>query len=322
MVRALPAPAGTLTPASKADRADLHARAQGWLLAQCAVFTPADVRRLGIALRHVVDPDSVLADERDATDRSTFWVRADGDGIVYRFGGVTDPVTAATLTTFVDAHCAPRPHLEESTGVPVPDPRTAEVRRGHAFADLVALAVNADPTVSGGIGVQLVVTTTLDTLQARPGQLGVRCATTETSHPLSAATTRRLACDASVIPMILGAASEPLDVGRATRTIPTGIRRALNVRDGGCAFPGCTRPHRWADAHHIHHWADGGPTTVTNLVLLCGHHHDLIHHTPWAVTITNGRPVFTPPPETGRPPPRPPRPPRPDDGPPPPRAPV
>ena len=54
----------------------------------------------------------------------------------------------------------------------------------------------------------------------------------------------------------------------------------------------------WADAHHIWHWADGGPTNLNNLDLLCGHHHDLIHHTPWTVTITNGRPVFTPPPHT------------------------
>ena len=186
------------------------------------------------------------------------------------------------------------------------DPRTPDRRRGHASADLVALAANADPTVSGGINVQLVVTTTLDTLKARPGQLGVRCATTETGHPLSAATTRRLACDATVIPMVLGSASEPLDVGRATRTIPTGIRRALSTRDGGCACPGCTRPPRWADGHHIQHWADGGPTTLTNLVLLCGHHHDLIHHTGWTVRITSGRPVFPPPKQPGRdrPPPR------------------
>ncbi len=322
MVRALPVPSGPLTPSAAADRADLRPRAQQWLLEQCATFAPSDVRRLGVALRHVVDPDGVLADEREAKDRASFWVRADGDGITYRFGGTTDPVTAATLATFIDAHSAPRPYVDETTGARAADPRTAETRRGHAFIDLVNLAVNADPAVSGGIGVQLVVTITMDTLQAQLGGRGVRCATTETGHPLSAATTRRLACDATVIPMVLGAASELLDVGRATRTIPIGIRRALNERDGGCAFPGCTRPRRWADAHHIHHWADGGPTTLTNLVLLCGHHHDLIHHTRWAVRITAGRPVFTPPPDTRRSPQAHGRPPSPDSGRPPPRAPV
>jgi hypothetical protein len=102
---------------------------------------------------------------------------------------------------------------------------------------------------------------------------------------------------------------EPLDVGRATRTIPPAIRRALILRDGGCAFPGCTRPPRWTDAHHIQHWADGGPTKLTNLVLLCGHHHDTIHHTPWTVRITHGHPEFHPPNTRdpnprGRPPPQ------------------
>src|SRR6476646_5024214 len=194
MVRALPVPSGTVTPAQVAD---LRSRAQAWLLGQCGSFTPADVRRLGVALRHVVDPDGVLADERDAAARSSFWVRAEGDGVAYRFGGVTDPVTAAQLTTFVDAHSAPRPAVDEETGERVVDPRTADQRRGQAFTDLVALAVNADPGVSGGVGVQLVVTTTLDTLRAhldepgaasQLGQLGVRCAQTESGQFLSAAT--------------------------------------------------------------------------------------------------------------------------------------
>ena len=137
MVRALPAAPGTSTPTSRAELGDLHARAQAWLLGQCATFTPTDVRRLGIALRHVVDPNGVLADERDATDRAVFWVRAEENGIVYRFGGRTDPVTAAALSTFIDAHAAPHPRVDEVTGERVDDPRTPEVRRGHAFTDLV-----------------------------------------------------------------------------------------------------------------------------------------------------------------------------------------
>src|SRR5215212_4840076 len=122
-----------------------------------------------------------------------------------------------------------------------------------------------------------------------------RMAVTETGVPLSAGLARRLACDATVIPMVLGSASEPLDVGRATRLIPPAIRRALIARDRGCAFPGCRRPPRWCDAHHIQHWADGGPTSLVNLVLLCDFHHDVIHHGQWTVTITDGRPVFVPP---------------------------
>jgi hypothetical protein len=117
----------------------------------------------------------------------------------------------------------------------------------------------------------------------------------ETGTTLSAGRARVLACDATIIPTVLGSASEPLDIGRATRVVPPALRRALITRDAGCAFPGCRRPARWADAHHIRHWADGGPTALNNLVLLCNHHHDVIHHTHWEVAIVDGRPVFTPP---------------------------
>ena len=299
VIRALP------QQGTPAERRDLHGRAQTWLLDQCATFAPTDVRRLGLHLRHVLDPDDVLADERDASARTSFWVKPDADGITYRFGGTTDSVTGSQLSTFIDTHSAPRPHLDEHTGAPAPDPRTPDQRRGDAFSDLVNLATNADPTTSGAVSTQLIITTTVATLQTQLGERGTPCALTETGQPLSAGTIRKLACDAQLIPILLGAHSEPLDVGRATRTIPTSIRRALIVRDKHCAFPSCTRPARWANAHHITHWADNGPTALNNLVLLCGHHHDLIHHSAWTVTITAGRPVFTPPPP-GSPPPRPP----------------
>ncbi|MFH1105278.1 MAG: HNH endonuclease signature motif containing protein [Actinomycetota bacterium] len=66
-------------------------------------------------------------------------------------------------------------------------------------------------------------------------------------------------------------------MGRATRTIPPAIRRALEARDRGCTHPGCGRPHRWCDAHHITHWAAGGGTNLNNLRLLCRRHHRIAH---------------------------------------------
>ncbi len=93
---------------------------------------------------------------------------------------------------------------------------------------------------------------------------------------VSAETSRRMACDSSVVHWHENDAGEPLNIGRKTRSIPPAIRRALKRRDGGCRFPGCSST-RFVDAHHIRHWADGGETSMNNLVLLCRRHHRLVH---------------------------------------------
>ncbi len=131
---------------------------------------------------------------------------------------------------------------------------------------------------------QMIVLTTLDNLRnnapttvppllAAPGVCGV----TETGTELSGAELRKLACDARVVPVVMGGASEVLDVGRATRTIPPAIRRALIARDQGCVWPGCERAPIHCDGHHIQHWIDDGPTCPTNLALLCHSHHHRLH---------------------------------------------
>jgi len=93
---------------------------------------------------------------------------------------------------------------------------------------------------------------------------------------IAAETARRVSCDAGLVHWLEHADGEPLSIGRKSRTIPPAIRRALQRRDGGCRFPGCTNS-RFVDAHHIQHWADGGDTAMDNLVLLCRHHHRLVH---------------------------------------------
>ncbi|HEY2175541.1 MAG TPA: DUF222 domain-containing protein, partial [Mycobacteriales bacterium] len=144
---------------------------------------------------------------------------------------------------------------------------------------------------SGGQRPQVTVTLDYDTLRKQIGTADLGW-----GGPVTPATARRIACDAQLIPVLLGGAGQPLDVGRASHTIPVGIRRALVARDRGCAFPGCDRPAAWCDGHHIQHWADGGPTALTNLVLLCGHHHRTIHHHGWQARIVDGLPEFLPPP--------------------------
>jgi hypothetical protein len=111
--------------------------------------------------------------------------------------------------------------------------------------------------------------------------------TLEAGPPIAGDTARRLGCDASLVRMVESAAGEPLDVGRRMRTVPPAIRRALERRDGGCRFPGCTN-RRHVDAHHVHHWADGGETSLQNLVLLCRRHHRLVHEGGFAVRAVDG----------------------------------
>lgn len=95
---------------------------------------------------------------------------------------------------------------------------------------------------------------------------------------LAPATARRLACEAAIIPMVMGGASQPLDVGRRRYRITRAQRLALVGRDGGCVWPGCDRPPGWCEAHHLDEWLrDDGPTDLANLVLLCSRHHHDVH---------------------------------------------
>ncbi len=98
----------------------------------------------------------------------------------------------------------------------------------------------------------------------------------ENGPHVTAETSRRIACDCSSTVIKEDEQREPLSIGRRSRSIPPPMRRALKARDGGCRFPGCTN-HKFVDGHHIVHWADGGETSLDNLVLLCRHHHHLVH---------------------------------------------
>lgn len=137
---------------------------------------------------------------------------------------------------------------------------------------------------------QLAVTIPLDWLrdQTGHGQL-------DSGRALDPATARRLACDANLIPVVLGSRSEPVELGRAAYAVTEALRRLLTLRDRGCAHPGCSRRANRTHAHHIRHWIDGGPTDPDNLVLLCRYHHHLAHHGGWQIQMINGRPWFTPP---------------------------
>jgi hypothetical protein len=147
----------------------------------------------------------------------------------------------------------------------------------HKRADAMAvifesfLAHGAE-AMSGGERHQVVVHVSAETLQAGGGH---HCEI-EDGPAVAAETARRLACDASLVAIVEDEKGEPLNVGRKTRSIPPALQRALNARDKGCRFPGCTHK-KYTDAHHIQHWAHGGETKMSNLVTLCRFHHRKVH---------------------------------------------
>jgi len=114
--------------------------------------------------------------------------------------------------------------------------------------------------------------------------------------PVTAGTIRKIACDADIIPVLLGTEGRVLDIGRTSRIFPPHIRKAITARDKGCTFPGCTIPSPWCEAHHIDYWSHGGPTSTDNGVLLCSHHHHLIHKEQWTIQTRAGTPRYIPPP--------------------------
>jgi hypothetical protein len=114
-----------------------------------------------------------------------------------------------------------------------------------------------------------------------PGRTGANASGTD----LPESTVRTLCCDPVIRTVVLDSLGNPVDLGRSTRLVPKGLRRALEVRDGGCVFPGCDAPSAWCDSHHVVHWADGGPTSARNLASLCRHHHGVTHRKSWTMTV-------------------------------------
>jgi hypothetical protein len=210
--------------------------------------------------------------------------------------GELDPVTGQTVITALravqDADVRSREgHRSGEKHGPSADPdtRAPAQRRADALGEICRqwLDLSDRPLVSGERP-HVVVTMDIASLERRAGRL----LDLEDVGRIDGETARQLACDATVSRVITDAASQPLDVGRKTKVVPPALRRAVAVRDGGCAFPGCQRPSSWCDAHHVRHWADGGTTSLANLVLLCRRHHRLVHHRRFTVEMTNERPRF------------------------------
>ncbi|MDN5931960.1 MAG: HNH endonuclease [Pseudonocardia sp.] len=172
------------------------------------------------------------------------------------------------------------------------DDPTAAQRQAEALADVCGYVLDHGDNVpeTGGRRPQVTVLIRLEDLEQR-----ARAAMLDFGGTITPASLRMLACDANVIPIVMGGKGQPLDVGLSTRVIPDGLRRAVTARDRGCAHPGCDRPPSWCDIHHVDFWGHHGPTEINNLVMLCKAHHRQVHHTEWLVRIRTGLPEFVPP---------------------------
>ncbi|MEL4320337.1 DUF222 domain-containing protein [Leifsonia sp. YIM 134122] len=171
--------------------------------------------------------------------------------------------------------------------------RTLAQMRADALADIARHVIGCEETTIDAT-TAVVVRMDVDDL-ADPDSVGV--ATIDgIAQPISAATARCLAASAGIIPLVLGGDSVPLDLGRSQRLFSRSQKIALAERDGGCAFPDCTRPPQFCDAHHIRWWdRHHGSTDIANGVLLCSYHHHLLHREGWAIRVVENRTWFTPP---------------------------
>jgi len=250
-----------------------------------------DPRRLRIIAQRLVanlDPDgpSPAEDASPTTPvQGELWLRDRRDGGVGSQGWL-DAEHGSTVRALIEQLAARRPGTEDA-----PETRTVPQRHADALIELCdrARATDEFPTTAGEPP-HVTVTIDWDALRT-----GLGAAVLDYGQLISAGDARRLACDCKLIPVVLASDSEPLDVGRAMRTVPLGIRRALIARDGGCSFPGCDRPPGLCAAHHTRHWIDLGETSVANCCLLCPAHHQQVHRQGWDITIYGGRVEFRPP---------------------------
>src|SRR5947208_2370564 len=201
-----------------------------------------------------------------------------GELLIQALAAARETLYQRTHRTFVGAGCAPDGPADVSAEtrvveMPMEDPPTFEQQQADALALLAETALHhgIDPGAPGE-RYQVVVHVDAPALADpdAPGQ-----SVLESGEHVSAETSRRLACDASRVVMQHARDGRIVEVAAKSRTIPPALRRALHHRDRGCRFPGCGV--RFGQGHHIRHWAQGGPTTLSNLAMLCRRHHRAVH---------------------------------------------
>ena len=234
--------------------------------------------------RHANDPEGYAAEQAQRVVERSLTLSSGESGLVW-VRGVLDAEGGAVLRIALEPLAKPSGKGDDR-------------RLDRRFAD--ALVELAGHLLDNGMAPQratqrphLQVTATLETLLQRAG---APAGELEFSLPISAANVERLACDCNVTRILLGADSQVIDVGRSKRVVSPAQRRALNVRDRGCRWPGCDRLASYTSAHHLVHWTKGGPTDLDNLALLCLRHHWLVHEGKWQLVKTESGEILAVPP--------------------------
>lgn len=263
--------------------ASAFTRSEDHLVQAARVHSMPDLQRAVAFWRQRVEQERVPDAGEALRARRRLHASVTFEGMV-RLDGDLDPEAGETLLTALGAV------LDAGSRTGREDGRTPAQRRADGLHEICRqwLDITNRPAVAGE---RPHVTVTVDA-----GVLaGTIAGAAELDHVgvIQADLARRLACDASVTRVVVAGRSEPLDVGRRTPVVPPAIRRAVIVRDRRCRFPGCDRRHTWCDAHHVVHWAHGGPTALSNLVLLCRRHHRMLHqHGRFQLSMEDGAPVF------------------------------
>ncbi|MEO7943483.1 MAG: DUF222 domain-containing protein [Marmoricola sp.] len=289
---------------------ELRERGVAAMLAQAKALDATDLAKVGRWLVDRVDPDGeerrtekeLAREERAAHLGRELSIRFDGAGGAWIKGRCSSEDGARLRATLLPLArpvpnngpvCDPASCDIPGCGHDGRDPRDHGARMCDALIELCdrAAAVELLPECHGSTP-RVSVTIDFEDLKRKSGY-----GTSETGEDLSAETVRRMACDADIIPIVLGTRGEVLDIGHHLRLASTAIWKALVARDKHCRFPNCTRPPIMCHAHHIVQWCDGGKTSLENMILLCGHHHRLIHAGPWEIRRTGANSfAFDPPP--------------------------
>jgi hypothetical protein len=275
--------ARSLIAARDADPA-AFATAEPQLVEAARIHSVCDLGRVVAYWRQAVERERAIDGDEALRAQRRLHASVTMHGMV-RVDGMLDPENGETILTALRAVTDAEMRGRSKGDV---DDRSAAQRRADALGEVCRQWLDRSdrPTVGGELP-HVTVTVSADALAGGEGAHEM-----DHTGPISIRTARRFACDASVMRVVLSERSEPLDVGRRSKIVPAPLRRAVIVRDGRCRFPGCDRPHTWCDAHHIVHWADGGSTALSNLLLLCRQHHRAIHTGRARLDMDDGLPIF------------------------------